>query len=139
MSICSVVTCLKMKLWNYHLLYLCSSKSSLIYLSCSTAWFFSFFSWCWILNCNEQLDISYIINIIVQAMINVGLFYAWISTLQHTENCLQNCNVLEKVINLRNTVGKRHKKEFKFIFTASRQHFRLLSTTTDDDGNDVVK
>ena len=24
---------------------------------------------------------------------------AWISTLQHTENCLQNCNVLEKVIN----------------------------------------
>ena len=49
--------------------------------------------------CNEQLDISYIINIIVQAMINVGLFYAWSSTLQHTENCLQNCNVLEKVIN----------------------------------------
>ena len=38
--------------------------------------------------CNEQLDISYIINIIVQAMINVGLFYAWSSTLQHTENCL---------------------------------------------------
>ena len=32
-------------------------------------------------------------------MINVGLFYAWSSTLQHTENCLQNCNVLEKVIN----------------------------------------
>ena len=24
---------------------------------------------------------------------------AWISTLQHTKNCLQNCNVLEKVIN----------------------------------------
>ena len=46
--------------------------------------------------CNEQLDISYIINIIVQVMINVVLFYAWSSTLQHTENCLQNCNVLEK-------------------------------------------
>ena len=29
-------------------------------------------------------------------MINVVLFYAWSSTLQHTENCLQNCNVLEK-------------------------------------------
>ena len=29
-------------------------------------------------------------------MINVVLFYAWRSTLQHTENCLQNCNVLEK-------------------------------------------
>ena len=29
-------------------------------------------------------------------MINVGLFYAWSSTSQHTENCLQNCNVLEK-------------------------------------------
>ena len=28
-------------------------------------------------------------------MINVVLFYAWSSTLQHTENCLQNCNVLE--------------------------------------------
>ena len=38
--------------------------------------------------CNEQLDISYIINIIVQVMINVVLFYAWSS--------LQNCNVLEK-------------------------------------------
>ena len=46
--------------------------------------------------CNEQLDISYIINIIVQVMINVVLFYAWSSTLQHTENFLQNCNVLEK-------------------------------------------
>ena len=46
--------------------------------------------------CNEQLDISYIINIIVQVMINVVLFYEWSSTLQHTENCLQNCNVLEK-------------------------------------------
>ena len=46
--------------------------------------------------CNEQLDISYIINIIVQVMINVVLFYAWSSTLQHTENCLQNCDVLEK-------------------------------------------
>ena len=46
--------------------------------------------------CNEQLDISYIINIIVQVMINVFLFYAWSSTLHHTENCLQNCNVLEK-------------------------------------------
>ena len=44
--------------------------------------------------CNEQFDISYIINIIVQVMINVVLFYAWSSTLQHTENCLQNCNVL---------------------------------------------
>ena len=43
--------------------------------------------------CNEQFDISYIINIIVQVMINVVLFYAWSSTLQHTENCLQNCNV----------------------------------------------
>ena len=32
-------------------------------------------------------------------MINVGLFYAWSSMLQHTENCFQNCNVLEKVIN----------------------------------------
>ena len=29
-------------------------------------------------------------------MINVVLFYAWSSTLQHTENCLQNCNVFEK-------------------------------------------
>ena len=29
-------------------------------------------------------------------MINVVLLYAWSSTLQHTENCLQNCNVLEK-------------------------------------------
>ena len=29
-------------------------------------------------------------------MINVVLFYAWSSTLQHTENCLKNCNVLEK-------------------------------------------
>ena len=29
-------------------------------------------------------------------MINVVLFYAWSSKLQHTENCLQNCNVLEK-------------------------------------------
>ena len=46
--------------------------------------------------CNEQLDISYIINIIVQVMINVVLFYAWSSTLQHTENCLQDCNVLAK-------------------------------------------
>ena len=46
--------------------------------------------------CHQQLDISYIINIIVQVMINVVLFYAWSSTLQHTENCLQNCNVLEK-------------------------------------------
>ena len=52
--------------------------------------------------CNEQFDqISYIIcNIIVQVMINVGLFYAWSSTSQHTENCLQNCNVLEKLINI---------------------------------------
>ena len=32
-------------------------------------------------------------------MITVGLFYAWSSMLQHTENCFQNCNVLEKVIN----------------------------------------
>ena len=46
--------------------------------------------------CNEELDISYIINIIVQVMINVVLFYAWSSTLQHTKNCLQNSNVLEK-------------------------------------------
>ena len=46
--------------------------------------------------CNEQLDISYINNIIVQVMINVVLFYVRSSTLQHTENCLQNCNVLEK-------------------------------------------
>ena len=29
-------------------------------------------------------------------MVNVVLFYAWSSTLQHTENCLQICNVLEK-------------------------------------------
>ena len=55
------------------------------------------FLFCMMLDtCNEQLDISYIINIIVQVMINVFVFYAWSSTLQHTENCLQNCNELEK-------------------------------------------
>ena len=66
--------------------------------------------------CNEQLDISYIINIIVQAMINVGLFYAWSSTLQHMGKLSSERKCIRKVINLRNTVGKRHKKEFKFIF-----------------------
>ena len=34
-------------------------------------------------------------------MVNVGLFYAWSCTylLQHTVNCFQSCDVLERVIN----------------------------------------
>ena len=51
--------------------------------------------------CNEQFDISYVSIIIVQAMVNVGLFYAWSCTclLQDTGNSFQDCDVLERVIN----------------------------------------
>ena len=70
-----------------------SNKQIVVNLSLLFNSLIVFFFFMMLDTCNEQFDISYIINIIVQVMINVVLFYAWSSTLQHTENCLQNCNV----------------------------------------------
>ena len=55
-------------------------------------------------NGKVRFGIAYIVTIIVQTMVNVGLFFAWscMCLVEDMINTLDDCDLLEKVVNMTN-------------------------------------